>query len=151
MIVSMKGGSDLHHLCCFYFPVLLESDTDTHRHTPAHIHTDKCEAVQTRGILPWRKSNIILMAKSLFIQQISFWWFQVLTGTCREWSNRRPNGLTVGDRFSHPHIFLETAKRFNAARLQYPDSIRWTLANCRRKKGKEQNVQFEGYERWQDD
>lgn len=39
MIVSMKGGSDLHHLCCFYFPVLLESDTDTHRRTThTHIH-----------------------------------------------------------------------------------------------------------------
>lgn len=52
MIVSMKGGSDLHHLCCFYFPVLLESDTDTHRHSPTHIHIDKCEAVQTGGIPP---------------------------------------------------------------------------------------------------
>lgn len=80
MIVSMKGGSDLHHLCCFYFPVLLESDTDTHRQHPhTHTrHTDKRDAVQT-GVHGLDKSQTSshwqnwFLYKSFLFRESSFW------------------------------------------------------------------------------
>lgn len=70
MIVSMKGGSDLHHLCSFYFSVLLESDTDTQICPPHHHHThrSKCEVEQT-GILPVHKSKHDPVDKITFLKK----------------------------------------------------------------------------------
>lgn len=64
MIVSMKGGSDLHHLCCFYFPVLLESDTDTHRHT--HTYTYINVKLCRQGYIALTKVKHYLAGKITF-------------------------------------------------------------------------------------
>lgn len=104
MIVSMKGGSDLHHLCCFYFPVLLESDTDTHRQHP-HTHSTQINVTLCRqGCTALIKVKHHLIDKIGFYRRVFCSAIPVLDqnlqrtrqGVCR----RRQNGLTVEDRIS---------------------------------------------------
>lgn len=69
MIVSMKGGSDLHHLCCFYFPVLLESDTDARGQHP-HTHTQINLMLRRQGCVALTKVKHRLIDKIAFYRRV---------------------------------------------------------------------------------
>lgn len=105
MIVSMKGGSDLHHLCCFYFPVLLESDTDTHRqHTHTHTHSTQTNLMLCRqGCTALTKVQHQLIDKIGFYRSFLFShssFCQNLQITRQGVHRRRPTVLMVEDSMS---------------------------------------------------